>query len=127
MPHNLPAKILTAYTAMNNNPFAALGALRDSLADGNEAAEAEATPTNEKPTRHTVTLFFERKGRAGKEATIIECDNTMSDDQVTDLAADLKRALGTGGSVRPPEILLQGDRRTRLREILSKKGYTVKG
>jgi predicted translation initiation factor SUI1 len=113
---------------MNNNPFAALSALRDSLPEGSE--QAQNTPNDnatQKSARKTVTLFFERKGRAGKEATIIECDASMSDDDVNALGAELKRALGTGGSVRPPEILLQGDRRAKLHELLTKKGYTVKG
>jgi translation initiation factor 1 len=51
----------------------------------------------------------------------------MTDDEINSLAADLKRALGTGGSVRGTEILLQGDRRAKIRESLTKKGFTVKG
>lgn len=113
---------------MSNNPFAALGALRDSLPqDSDNSTDNTTADEQPKAARHTVALFFERKGRAGKEATIIECDQTMTDDQVNALAAELKRSLGTGGSVRPPEILLQGDRRAKLRELLAKKGYTVKG
>jgi translation initiation factor 1 len=109
---------------MTNNPFAALSALRDTLPEGESTPQAAPEA---KATRHTLTLFYERKGRAGKEATIIECDDTMSAEQLDELATELKRALGTGGSVRHPEILLQGDRRAKLRELLTKKGYTVKG
>lgn len=114
-----------AFTTMPNNPFAALEALRNSLPEGDELPSQQ--PKDSKNARHTVTLFFERKGRAGKEATIIQCDDTMTDDEINSLAADLKRALGTGGSVRGAEILLQGDRRAKIRESLTKKGFTVKG
>jgi translation initiation factor 1 len=112
---------------MNNNPFAALSALRDSLPEGADNTPQIADTHTEKSARKTLTLFFERKGRAGKEATIIECDSTLSDNEVATLGGDLKRALGTGGSVRGNEILLQGDRRAKLREILTKKGFIVKG
>jgi translation initiation factor 1 len=111
---------------MSNNPFAALQALRDTLPEGEDTAQPQPAAET-KTRRHTLTLFFERKGRAGKEATIIQCDDTLSAEQLDTLAADLKRALGTGGSVRHPEILLQGDRRAKLRDILAQKGYTVKG
>jgi translation initiation factor 1 len=111
---------------MSNNPFDALAALRTTLPEGNDS-DTQEQPQTGKAKRQTLTLFFERKGRAGKEATIIECDSTMTDDEVNALAGDLKRALGTGGSARPPEILLQGDRREKLRQLLSKKGYAVKG
>lgn len=43
------------------------------------------------------------------------------------LAKELKKACGTGGSVRDGTIELQGDRRERLREILAAKSFLVKG
>ena len=74
-----------------------------------------------------LTLHYERKGRGGKEATIIVCPDSMSDAQTADLGAALKKAMGTGGSVRGNEILLQGDRREALRKRLAAMGYRVKG
>jgi len=44
-----------------------------------------------------------------------------------ELAAELKRACGTGGTVTEGGIELHGDLRDRLREVLAQKGFTVKG
>lgn len=103
---------------MNNNPFAALGALRDSLPDGPGQADE---PANESPKALKVKdfkIFYERKGRGGKEVTIIECPDSMTDDDVANLAKVLKNRLGTGGSARGAEILLQGDKRNALPDAL---------
>ncbi len=43
------------------------------------------------------------------------------------LARELKKACGTGGAVAAGMIELQGDQRERLRDLLAKKGMTVKG
>lgn len=108
---------------MNNNPFAALNALKGSLPEGNNA-----TATPDKSTRHRVLkLFYEVKGRGGKPATIIYCPEDISDDEVNALASELKKKLATGGSTRGSEILLLGDRRQHLRDILTAKGFIVKG
>lgn len=64
-------------------------------------------------------IAYERKGRGGKEATIIygfECDDAT----LASLASRMKRDLATGGSCRDGEILLQGDRREAARQWLSR-------
>ncbi len=82
-------------------------------------------------TKPALTLFYEKKGRAGKPATIISGFNPDSDTHIkmSDLlASTLKKRLGCGGSARGGEILLQGDRRESLRQLLPTLGYTkVKG
>ena len=44
-----------------------------------------------------------------------------------ELCAELKRACGTGGAVREDTVEIQGDLRERVREVLAKKGYAIKG
>lgn len=81
------------------------------------------------PTRYiekNLHVIVERKGRAGKTATIIT-DFTMPDEELQQLARELKTALGTGGSVRGNEILIQGDRKARVVELLRGFGHKVKG
>ena len=107
-----------------HNPFAALAAMRDTLPQGEEHVEQSPATDRHSGVFH---LYYERKGRAGKEATILECPAQMDDAEVTALAALLKRRMGTGGSVRGSEILLQGDRRVMLRDILRGMHHTVKG
>ena len=43
------------------------------------------------------------------------------------LCRDLKKACGTGGAAGDDSIELQGDQRERLRDILGRRGMTVKG
>lgn len=95
-----------------DNWLDSLQSLRDTMADAD--APAIDVPDGDSPTEERQTgrldIVLERKGRAGKTATIIT-GFTVSDDAVADIAAQLKRSLGTGGSARGGEILIQGDRR----------------
>lgn len=78
-----------------------------------------------------LTLFYEKKGRAGKPATIItgfDHEDPEALCRADTLASTLKKRLGCGGSARGGEILLQGNRLTELRKLLPTLGYTkIKG
>lgn len=43
------------------------------------------------------------------------------------LAAELKRACGTGGTAADESVEIQGDQRERLRPLLAAKGWRVRG
>jgi len=107
---------------MKNNDW------RDSLA---ALREAMGTPVEEEPAVETprqenrLDIVLEKKGRAGKSATIV-CGFTLPDDDVDSIAADLKRSLGCGGSSRGGEILIQGDRRRDVLRILTAKGFKAR-
>ena len=75
----------------------------------------------------SVTLFYEVKGRSGKPATILADFSGVDSQEINALASELKRSLGTGGSVRGGEILIQGDRRVDLRKLLAARNFKVKG
>ncbi len=62
--------------------------------------------------------------RYGKTVTIVE--GFQGDADVSSLASDLKSALGTGGTVKEGHIELQGDHDTRVRDILTDRGYQVR-
>lgn len=85
--------------------------------------EPEAEPESGHPAvkPQKLRIDIERKGRAGKTATIIS-GFMLDDDQVAEIAASLKRQLGTGGSARGGEILIQGDRRDDVRSALRAMG-----
>lgn len=118
----------TGKTMDASNPFEALRALRDTLPDATDSATDSAT-TEAAPGKAakplSLTIFFER--RRGKDATIIVAPDDMDADTIRNLAGRLKRTLGTGGSVRDNEILLQGDRRSNLQRLLSAWGYRLRG
>ena len=78
------------------------------------------------PARIVAKLRIEKKGRGGKTVTVIY-DLPKNDAFLKELGARLKRECGTGGAVTETSIELQGEMRDRVRVILQRLGYTVKG
>ena len=75
--------------------------------------------------KNRLDIVLERKGRAGKQATIVTgfvCD----DEALKQVASDIKRSLGVGGSARGGEILIQGDFRQRVLDKLTAMGYKAR-
>jgi translation initiation factor 1 len=72
-----------------------------------------------------VRVRRENKGRRGKTVTTIS-GVPLPEDELRELAKDLKRNLGTGGSAKDGVIEIQGDHRDALMESLRAKGYEVK-
>lgn len=78
------------------------------------------------PDRLTAKLRMEKKGRGGKTMTVVY-DLPQNAAFLKELAGELKRACGTGGAVVDGGVEIQGDLRDRVRDVLVKKGWTVKG
>jgi translation initiation factor 1 len=78
------------------------------------------------PARLVAKLRLEKQGRGGKAVTVVY-DLPNNDRFLKELSQELKRACGTGGAVADNTVELQGDLRDRVRELLTKKGYVVKG
>lgn len=86
-----------------------------------------AAPAQEKvPDRIVARLRIEKAGRKGKTVTVVD-SLPMNQDFLKALAKELKKLCGAGGTVVENRVEIQGDRLVRLREILSAKGWTVKG
>ena len=84
-------------------------------------------PAEEKvPARVTAGLRLERAGRSGKIVTVI-AGLPRNPGFLGAVAAELKRACGTGGRALEESIELQGDQREKLRGVLTEKGWLVKG
>ena len=81
--------------------------------------EADTLPKNQQKLR----LNMERAGRGGKTVTLVK-GFVGSDEDINALCKLLKQKCGVGGSVKDGEIIIQGDHRQRLIEILKKEGYT---
>ena len=77
------------------------------------------------PGRITGKLRLENRA-SGKSVTVID-GLPRNSDFLEALAKEWKRSCGTGGHVGDGSIELQGDQRERLRELLGKKGWKVKG
>jgi translation initiation factor 1 len=78
------------------------------------------------PARIVAKLRMEKKGRGGKTVTVV-FGLPKNPEFLKDLAQDLKRACGTGGTVTDDGVELQGDLRERVREVLDARGYAIKG
>ena len=78
------------------------------------------------PDRIVAKLRMEKAGRGGKTVTVVY-DLPRNDAFLKELGQRLKRECGTGGSVTENTIELQGEMRDRVRGILQRLGYAVKG
>ena len=68
-------------------------------------------------------VSMDRKQRAGKEVTLVE-GFVGTEEDLKDLGKLLKSKCGVGGSVKDNEILVQGNFKQKIFEILLKEGYT---
>jgi len=78
------------------------------------------------PARVVAKLPVDKSGRSGKTVTVVY-DLPRNQAFLWDVAGELKRACGTGGTVVDNTLELQGDVRDRVRPLLAKKGWTIKG
>ncbi len=108
-----------------DNPFAALAGLRDRLPPG-EAPVAAPPPPAAPPAAAArgparAVVRYERKGRGGKEVTLVD-KLALPESDLAGWCRELKRALGCGGMVEGAVIVLAGDQRTRLPGLLEARG-----
>lgn len=92
------------------------------LPEGNDIPDPGTEPKVKLPR---LDVILDKKGRGGKTATIV-CGFECDDAALRDIAARLKSRLGTGGSARGGEILIQGDRRSDVARLLGEMGYPTR-
>lgn len=85
--------------------------------------QAEAAPHELHLQKDALICKFEK--RNGKPVTIIE-GYLGSDEDFRILSKEIKTRLGVGGSYRGGEMLIQGDYRDKIMELLKNKGFRVK-
>ncbi len=79
---------------------------------------------NVKHSDQKVRLHLDRKG-GGKIVTVVK-GLSHDDETMNELAKELKKKCGTGGSYKNNEILIQGNKRDIIQKIFIDKGYDAK-
>ena len=77
------------------------------------------------PNKQDLRIWLEKNHRGGKVATVIR-DYKGSQQEMDALCKELKSKCGTGGSAKDGEIIIQGDHRKKVSELLTKMGYKNK-
>jgi translation initiation factor 1 len=92
------------------------------------ADDCRCAASLDEPVPQTIVaeLRIEKSGRRGKTVTVVD-RLPRNRDFVSDLAKELKKACGSGGTGGDGRVEIQGDHRDRLRDLLRAKGWTVKG
>ena len=86
---------------------------------------ASTTPDTLPPRQQNLKVFLDTNGRAGKKMTMVSgfVGSVVDLESLTKL---LKTKCGVGGSSKDNEILIQGDVRQKVLEILEKEGYRAR-
>ncbi|MBP6230898.1 MAG: translation initiation factor [Paludibacteraceae bacterium] len=110
----------------NNDWKAKLGVVYSTNPDfGTHANDDTNTDPSLPASKQTLRIEIDKKGRNGKSATLIT-GFMGTENELKELAKKLKVSCGVGGSTRDGEILIQGDVRTKLDQLLRAEGYKTK-
>jgi translation initiation factor 1 len=90
---------------------------------GNPENAPEEIQDEVKDFKITLYVHYEKKGRGGKEAIIIRGFEGDHNHDLEKLCKIIKSKLGTGGSVKDNEIIIQGNQREKIMELLTNEGF----
>ena len=102
-----------------------LGVVFSTNPDFKYEEEADQEPETLEPSKQNLIVGIDRKGRAGKQVTLIT-GFVGTDEDLAELGRTLKVKCGVGGSAKDGEIAIQGDFRDRIVALLKDMGYRAK-
>ncbi|RPH34297.1 MAG: translation initiation factor [Bacteroidales bacterium] len=77
------------------------------------------------PQKQNLIVAIEKKNRGGKTVTLVK-GFIGTEDDLAELGKKLKTKCGVGGSAKEGEIIIQGEFKTRIADLLKEWGYRVK-
>ncbi|MEG2366418.1 MAG: translation initiation factor [Alistipes sp.] len=110
---------------MENDWKARLGMVYSTDPDFKYEAEKGSTAATLPPAQQDLRVWLDRKQRAGRVVTLVR-GFVGTDADLEELARLLKTRCGVGGAAKQGEIIIQGDHRDRVIEILTKADYRCK-
>ena len=91
--------------------------------DFNYQLDEEEEQETVDPKQQKLRVSIEKKGRGGKTVTVIS-GFIGSEDDLKELGRMLKTKCGVGGAVKDGEILIQGEFKQRIINLLKAEGYS---
>lgn len=111
---------------MSNNDWKSrLGVVYSTNSDFEYNQEDEENLRKIDPSKQNLRVTLDKRNRGGKKVTLIT-DYKGSGDDLKDLCKLLKGKCGVGGSAKDGEIIIQGDFREKIVEILKAEGYKAR-
>ena len=110
---------------MNKKKATRVNVVYSTNPDFNYDQEADFEQETLAPKEQTLYVSIDKKQRAGKEVTLVE-GFIGSDDDLKELGKMLKSKCGVGGTAKDGEIVVQGNFRDKVMELLVKEGFKVK-
>lgn len=102
-----------------------LGGFVFSTNDDFDSGQEDAVENTPAPKNQNLEAHYSSKGRGGKMVTVIKGFEGKDEDLI-ELGKNLKKKCGVGGSVKDGEIIIQGDVREKVMQLLKDEGYKVK-
>ena len=102
-----------------------LGMVYSTNPDFEYTTTQEEEATTLPPQQQNLRVWLDRKHRGGKTVTLVK-GFVGSEADLADLGRMLKSKCGVGGSAKDGEIIIQGDHRDRVVDLLVAAGYKCK-
>lgn len=108
-------------SGFGNNPFAGLSS--EGLPPGSELPKSKRGAPPAERNRGRVDIIREKAGRGGKTVTVVTHFVGIGLPEKEQLAKQMQKACGTGGTVKDGRIEIQGDKREEVARILTAAGF----
>lgn len=110
---------------MSNDWKKRLGTVYSTNADFNYESDDDGDQETLAPKQQNLRVSLDKRNRRGKAVSLIT-GFVGSNDDLKELGKKLKSKCGVGGTAKEGEIMIQGDFRDKLMQLLIAEGYKAK-